>query len=137
MTEQELMHYGIPGMRWGIRRRIQNAISQHRINKASRLSEKYGAKVGVGVSKRRVKGALRYSKWYRKQLVKQATSEAQNQQVGKKLTKEQRLAAQAKLEKAIAKINSLKVVGVDKREEGYGYKVEMDYAKKAKQRRQK
>lgn len=60
MTEQELIHFGIPGMRWGTRRGSSIKKSKKvKLTKAQKLSKKWGIEIGEGVSKRHAKGAVK------------------------------------------------------------------------------
>jgi hypothetical protein len=55
MSNNEIKHYGILGMKWGVRR-------------SKNLSNKYGVKVGVGVSKKQVNNAFKATENKKKEL---------------------------------------------------------------------
>ena len=63
MTEKELMHYGIPGMRWGVRR-FRQRLEERKVRKNARKDAMMYAEAkmdfgkGAGIKRRHVKAAL-------------------------------------------------------------------------------
>ncbi len=88
MTDQELMHFGIPGMKWGVRR-------------AHKLSSKLGVTVGEGISKRHAKGALKYAEKFKKK----ALSEARRDWLHRKITDRE----YDKLEESISRLKATSI----------------------------
>lgn len=71
--EEELKHYGVPGMRWGVRRNA-NVLYNHRRNRAvKRARDQYA--VG-SITKERKKAMIKSANDYKKKSMKQTMAKA-------------------------------------------------------------